>query len=65
VSAVEGHKLSPVWLASSITWSSVRFTKTSNFDSRTAPIVFEVSEKYQNWRLQSYAKLWISSFFEP
>jgi hypothetical protein len=47
VSAVEGHKLSPVWLASSITWSSVRFTKTSNFDSRTAPIVFEVSEKYQ------------------
>ena len=42
VSAVEGHKLSPVWLASSITWSSVRFAKISHFDSRTASILFEI-----------------------
>jgi hypothetical protein len=43
-SAVEGHKLSLVWLASSITWYSLRFAKISHFDSRIGSNLFEISE---------------------
>lgn len=63
VSAVEGHKLSPVRLASSITWSYIGFAKISNFDSRTDSILFETSEKYQILALAITCKVVDKLFF--
>lgn len=64
VSAVEGHKLSPVWLASSITWSCIGFAKISNFASRTGFILFGMSEKYHILAFAITCKVVDKLFFE-